>query len=176
MSVTLHTTLGPLKIELFCDTAPRTTFNFLALAASGYYNASLFHRNVRSFMIQGGDPNGTGKGGDSIWGGTFGDEFHPNNVHDRRGVVSMANKGTNTNRSQFFICYERQPHLNGVHTVIGRVIDGWETLDQMERLQVGKKNRPIDPPILEKITIHANPLADDNIIYMTKDGPPEKLV
>mmetsp|Transcript_3634 Transcript_3634/g.7518 ORF Transcript_3634/g.7518 Transcript_3634/m.7518 type:complete len:89 (+) Transcript_3634:412-678(+) len=87
----------------------------------------------------------------------------------------MANKGTGTNRSQFFICYERQPHLNGVHTVFARVIDGWDTLDQMERLQVGPRNRPLVPPSIKGITIHANPLGEENIVYMTKDGPPDRV-
>ncbi|KAK1734629.1 peptidyl-prolyl cis-trans isomerase, cyclophilin type, partial [Skeletonema marinoi] len=136
MSVTIHTTIGDVKIEVFCDTAPRTAFNFLALCASGYYDGTAFHRNMKGFMIQGGDPNGTGKGGESIWGGKFNDEFHADNKHDVRGQVSMANTGINTNGSQFFITYERQPHLNNVYTVFGRVLDGWDTLDQMERLPV----------------------------------------
>jgi peptidyl-prolyl cis-trans isomerase-like 3 len=96
MSVTIHTTIGDLKVEIFCDTAPRTAFNFLALAASGAYDETTFHRNIKGFMIQAGDTaEKTGsKGGESIWGPVaFPDEFHPNNIHDRRGVLSMANKG-----------------------------------------------------------------------------------
>ena len=179
MSVTLHTTLGDIKIEIFCDTAPKTSFNFLALAASGYYNNTKFHRNIRGFMVQGGDPTGNGKGGDSIWGGTFPDEFDDENVHDRRGMISMANKGPNTNRSQFFIIYERQPHLNNVNTVFGKVLSGWDTLDLMEKAPNkpnDKKHRPLNPNEIIGVTIHANPLADENIIYPTKDGPPEKVV
>ncbi|KAL7487551.1 hypothetical protein ACHAW6_013146 [Cyclotella cf. meneghiniana] len=183
MSVTLHTNLGDIKIEVFCDTAQRTAFNFLALCASGYYDGTSFHRNIKGFMIQGGDPTGTGKGGESIWGGAFQDEFHPDNSHDKRGMVSMANTGINTNKSQFFITYERQPHLNNVYTVFGRVLDGWDVLDQMERLPVEgeaaekkkNKHRPINPPVIKNVTIHANPLADENIVYPTKDGPPQKL-
>jgi peptidyl-prolyl cis-trans isomerase-like 3 len=95
MSVTIHTSIGDLKLEIFCDTAPRTAFNFLALAASGSYD-----------------------------GTTFPDEFHASNKHDKRGVLSMANKGKNTNRSQFFLCYERQPHLDNLHTVFGTSPDG----------------------------------------------------
>ena len=95
MSVTLHTSLGDLKLEIFCDTAPRTSFNFLALAASGAYDGTLAcHRNIAGFMMQGGDTaqkTGT-KGGESIWGdAAFPDEFHPSNVHDKRGILSMAN-------------------------------------------------------------------------------------
>jgi peptidyl-prolyl cis-trans isomerase-like 3 len=180
MAVTLHTSLGDIKFEVFCDTAPRTAFNFLALCASGAYDGTNFHRNMPGFMIQGGDPTGTGKGGESVWGGMFDDEFHPDNVHDKRGVVSMANKGPNSNRQQFFITYERQPHLNNVYTVFGRVLDGWDVLDQMERLQVmgGPKksaaHRPLNPPVIQKVTIHANPLADEGIVYPSKTGPPEK--
>ena len=133
------------------------------------------------FRIQGGDPTGTGKGGESIWGGTFDDEFHPKNVHDKRGVLSMANKGPGTNRCQFFITYERQPHLNNVYTVLGRMLAGWEILDAMERLPVvggNKKSiayKPIDPPIIKDITIHSNPLADEGIVYPTKEGELEKV-
>ena len=133
MSVTIHTTHGPLKLELFCSLVPRTCFNFLSLAASGFYDNSLFHRLIPQFMIQGGAPAGKTKGGDSIWGGAFNDEFHPDLKHDRRGVLSMANKGPNTQRSQFFVTFERQPHLNNTYTVFGRVIDYLDTLDVMER-------------------------------------------
>ena len=87
MSVTLHTDLGTLKLEIYCDIVPRTSFNFLALAASGYYDNTLFHRNIKGFMLQGGDPTGTGKGGESIWGGKFNDEIHPDQKHTMRGVV-----------------------------------------------------------------------------------------
>mmetsp|Transcript_22381 Transcript_22381/g.38074 ORF Transcript_22381/g.38074 Transcript_22381/m.38074 type:complete len:95 (-) Transcript_22381:14-298(-) len=94
----------------------------------------------------------------------------------------MANKGPNTNRSQFFITYERQPHLNNVYTVFGRMLDGWEVLDAMERLPVvggpkkAQAHRPINPPVIERVTIHANPLADEGIIYPSKSGPPEKRI
>lgn len=95
MSVTLHTSVGDIKLEIFCDTCPRTAFNFLALAASGAYDGTIFHRNIKGFMVQGGsteDKTGV-KGGESIWGDVaFPDEFHPNNMHDKRGVLSMANK------------------------------------------------------------------------------------
>ena len=104
MSVSLHTNLGDIKIEVFCDTAQRTSFNFLALCASGYYNGTIFHRNIKGFAIQGGDPSGMGKGGESIWGGKFEDEFHTDNTHDKRGQVSMANTGTNSNGSQVSSC------------------------------------------------------------------------
>ena len=96
-------------------------------------------------------------------------------------MLSMANKGPGTNRAQFFITYERQPHLNNVYTAFGRMLDGWDVLDQMERLPVtgGPKksvaHRPVSPPVIIGVTIHANPLADEGIIYPTKNGPPEKV-
>lgn len=161
MSVTIHTNFGDVKVEVFCDTAPRTAENFLALCASGYYAGTKFHRNMRGFMIQGGDPTDTGKGGESIWGGYFEDEFHPENTHNQRGVLAMANRNKpNTNGSQFYITYAKQSHLNNKHTVFGKVIDGFDTLDALERVQVGDKGRPLQDIVIENITIHANPIAD----------------
>eukprot|EP01066_Platyproteum_vivax_P011555 Platyproteum_vivax@DN5246_c0_g1_i1.p1 len=162
MSVTIKTNLGDLKAELHCSQAPRCCKNFLALAASGYYNGLTFHRNIKGFMIQGGDPTGTGKGGECIWGKFFDDEFDSSLKHDRRGVISMATLGSpNTNNSQFFITYSRQPHLNGVYSVFGRLIDGLDTLDKLEKEPVSEKNRPLQPLIIEKMIIHANPIADE---------------
>merc|ERR1719436_858180 len=102
-------------------------------------------------MIQGGDPTGTGKGWQSIWGGYFEDEFVSTLKHERRGIVSMVNTGPNTNGSQFFITYSRQPHLNGVYTTFGRLIDGLDTLDKMEKEPVNAKNRPTRPMKIEGI-------------------------
>ena len=133
MSVTLHTNLGDLKVELFCEDAPRTCENFLALCASEYYDNTSFHRNMKGFMIQGGDPTGTGRGGASIWGGKFPDEIRDTLKHTNRGVMSMANSGPNTNASQFFFTYVKCPHLNGKNTVFGKVIDGFTVLDMMVR-------------------------------------------
>jgi peptidyl-prolyl cis-trans isomerase-like 3 len=160
MSVTLHTTHGDIKIEVHCDLVPRAAENFLALAASGYYDGTIFHRNMKGFMIQGGDPTGTGKGGESIHGGTFLDELTAELKHDKRGVVSFANNGPDTNGSQFFVTYAAQPHLNMKYTAFAKVIDGFDALDSMEKVPVGKKNRPLTDIKIEKITIHANPLAD----------------
>ena len=115
-SVTLHTTLGDLKLEIYCDEVPRTATNFLALCGSGYYDKTIFHRNIKGFMIQGGDPTGTGKGGASIYNtpnGKFPDEIVETLKHSRRGIVSMANSGPNSNGSQFFITYKAHTHLNG---------------------------------------------------------------
>jgi peptidyl-prolyl cis-trans isomerase-like 3 len=132
----------------------------LALAASGTYENTLFHRNIREFMVQGGDPTGTGKGGESIWGGFLADEFHPALKHDRRGIVSMANRGPGTNGCQFFITYGEHKHLNNQYTVFARVIDGMDVLDAMEKAPVGKKNRPVNDIVIKTVEIHANPFAD----------------
>ncbi|ETW52789.1 peptidyl-prolyl cis-trans isomerase-like 3 [Plasmodium falciparum Santa Lucia] len=121
MSLSIHTNYGDIKIELFCYEVPKTCKNFLALCASGYYDNTKFHKNIKGFAIQGGDPTNTGKGGQSIYGKYFEDEFDSTLKHDKRGIVSMANKGKpNTNGSQFFITYSRQPHLNGIYPVFGK--------------------------------------------------------
>ncbi|WFD34979.1 peptidylprolyl isomerase [Malassezia cuniculi] len=174
MSVTFHTTLGDLKIEVYCEAVPRAAENFLGLCASGKYDNTKWHRNMRNFMIQTGDPTGTGKGGESIWGGAFDDEIRPTLKFNARGVVAMANGAPNTNKSQvrfvltqFFITYSKQPHLDGRYTIIGKVIDGAEpggTLESMELVPVDAKNRPVDEIRTEKITIHANPIAQKAIL------------
>ena len=162
-SVTLKTNLGDLKLEIFCEEVPRAAENFLALCASGYYDDTIFHRNMKGFMIQGGDPTGTGRGGTSIWEEKFADEIVDTLRHDRRGTVSMANKGPNTNGSQFFITYDKHGHLNGTCTVFGRVIAGFETLDEMERTPVREKGRPLTDIRIKSVVIHANPIADASL-------------
>ncbi|KAJ7476076.1 cyclophilin-type peptidyl-prolyl cis-trans isomerase [Mycena latifolia] len=161
MSVTLHTTLGELKLEIFCEAVPKTAENFLALCASNYYDDCIFHRNIKGFMVQTGDPTGTGKGGQSIWGKPFPDEIRSTLKFNARGMVAMANGGPDTNKSQFFVTYAKQPHLDGKYTIFGKVIDGADsTLDAMERVPVTPKNRPLNEFKLTHITIHANPIAD----------------
>lgn len=115
----MHTDVGDIKIELFCEDCPKTCENFLALCASDYYNGSLFHRNIKGFIVQTGDPTGTGKGGNSIWDRKFEDEFKDNLKHTDRGMISMANSGPNTNSSQFFFTYAAQPHLDLKYTLFG---------------------------------------------------------
>jgi len=159
MAVTLHTSHGDLKLEVHADLVRRTSENFLALAANGTYDGTLFHRNIKGFMVQGGDPTGTGKGGDSVWGGKFADEFAFALKHDARGVVSMANSGPNTNAAQFFITYKAAAHLNNKYTVFARVIHGMETLDAMEKEPVNERDNPLSPIIIQSVTIHANPVA-----------------
>ena len=198
MAVTLHTSLGDLKLELFCEQAPHTCKvtallyssysslptsvllsctllltsdvdssacllpqNFLALCAMGVYDGTLFHRNMKGFIVQGGDPTGTGKGGTAYNGGRLSDEIVDELTHSARGVVSMANRGPNTGGSQFFICYAPAPHLNGVNAVFARVIDGLDVLDAIERQPVDAKHRPVAPITLQRCTIHANPIAEE---------------
>uniref|UniRef100_A0A8R1I6M4 Peptidyl-prolyl cis-trans isomerase n=1 Tax=Caenorhabditis japonica TaxID=281687 RepID=A0A8R1I6M4_CAEJA len=161
MSVTLHTTSGDIKIELYVDDAPKACENFLALCASDYYNGCIFHRNIKDFMVQTGDPSHSGKGGESIWGGSFEDEFVSALKHDSRGCVSMANNGPDTNKSQFFITYAKQPHLDMKYTLFGKVIDGFDTLEELETIKVDSKYRPLVQQKIQNVTIHANPLAID---------------
>eukprot|EP01126_Amoeba_proteus_P039350 TRINITY_DN4143_c0_g1_i1.p1 TRINITY_DN4143_c0_g1~~TRINITY_DN4143_c0_g1_i1.p1 ORF type:complete len:190 (-),score=30.72 TRINITY_DN4143_c0_g1_i1:118-606(-) len=161
MSVTLHTSLGDLKIEVFCERTPMTAYNFLALCACGYYDGCLFHRNIKEFMVQTGDPTGTGKGGQSIYGKYFDDEFAE--FEHVRGTVSMANKGPDTNGSQFFICYNTLPYLNKKYTLFGKVIHGMDSLAKIEKAETDETNRPLEEIKINGITIHANPLAENDV-------------
>mmetsp|Transcript_16626 Transcript_16626/g.18494 ORF Transcript_16626/g.18494 Transcript_16626/m.18494 type:complete len:166 (-) Transcript_16626:223-720(-) len=159
MSVTLHTTMGDIKIEVFCEDTPVCAYNFLALCASGYYNNCIFHRNIPGFIVQTGDPTNKGKGGQSIYGHEFEDEIREKLTHNRRGVVSMANVGPHTNKSQFFITYKALPSLDGKYSIFGQVLHGNDVLKAMEVVP-GEGERPITPIKIRYITIHANPLAD----------------
>ena len=162
MSVTLQTTHGDLKLELFCQATPKTCYNFLALCANGDYKGSPFHRCIPGFVIQGGSPaSASTKDSNSIYGGLFEDEIKSSLRHHSRGILSMANKGPNTNGSQFFLTFAAAPHLDGKNTVFGRLLEGWDTLDAMEAVEVDKKNRPQLPIKINAVQIHANPLADE---------------
>lgn len=158
--VQLHTTHGDLNIELHCDITPRTCENFITLCERGYYNGIAFHRNIRNFMIQGGDPTGTGRGGESIWGKPFKDEVNSKLLHSGRGVVSMANSGPHTNGSQFFILYKSANHLNFKHTVFGGVVGGLTTLSAMEKVPVDDDDRPLEEIKITGVTIFVNPYTE----------------
>ncbi|XP_001360467.3 RING-type E3 ubiquitin-protein ligase PPIL2 [Drosophila pseudoobscura] len=158
--VRLNTNFGPLNIELYCDQIPRACDNFIKHCADGYFNNVLFHRSIRNFIVQGGDPTGTGSGGESIWGKKFDDEFKPNLTHTGRGVLSMANSGPNTNGSQFFITYRSCKHLDGKHTIFGKVVGGLDTLQKIENIEVDNKDRPIEDIIIENAQVFVNPFAD----------------
>ncbi|KAG1366922.1 peptidyl-prolyl cis-trans isomerase CYP65 [Cocos nucifera] len=158
--VQLHTTHGDLNLELHCDLTPRTCENFITLCENGYYNGVAFHRNIRNFMIQGGDPTGTGKGGQSIWGKPFKDELNSKLLHSGRGVVSMANSGPHTNGSQFFILYKSANHLNFKHTVFGMVVGGLTSLASMEKVPVDDDDRPLEEIKITSVTVFMNPYTE----------------
>ena len=128
--VTLETNKGMIELELFPEHAPKTVNNFVFLAEEGFYDGVAFHRVIPNFMVQGGDPTGTGRSGP---GYQFEDEFDGNPLSHEQGVISMANAGPNTNGSQFFITHKPQPHLDGKHTVFGTVVNGQEVVDAIEK-------------------------------------------
>lgn len=177
--VTMNTSMGSIKIKLFPELAPKTVENFLTHAENGYYDGLIFHRVIQDFMIQGGDPTGTGMGGESIYGAEFEDEFSMN-LFNLRGALSMANAGPNTNGSQFFIvqaseppatakqmidggwskeiaeAYEEMggtPHLDQKHTVFGQVIEGMEIVDQMAAVKKGAQDKPLVDITIDSIEI-----------------------
>jgi peptidylprolyl isomerase len=143
-SVIFETTSGNIELKLFEDIAPKTTENFKKLVEKGYYNGVIFHRVIKNFMIQGGDPTGTGRGGESIWGKPFEDEFKAGIVFDKPMLLAMANRGRNTNGSQFFITTKPTPWLNGYHTIFGEVVSGQESVSKIENQKVDRANKPID--------------------------------
>ncbi|CRL08615.1 CLUMA_CG021222, isoform A [Clunio marinus] len=160
--IRLNTNFGSLNLELFCDQVPKTCENFLKHCADGYYNGTKFHRSIRNFMIQGGDPTSktgecTGRGGSSIWNTKFEDEFKPGLSHTGRGVLSMANSGPNSNGSQFFITFRSCKHLDGKHTIFGKLVGGLETLTDMERVEVDNKDQPIEDIIIQSAQIFVDP-------------------
>lgn len=179
----LKTNLGSIKIKLFPEYAPKTVENFETHIKNGYYNGIIFHRVIDGFMIQGGDPTGTGRGGESIWGEAFEDEFS-NKMLNVRGALSMANAGPNTNGSQFFIVQAKTvqpqligamenavqqgyseafidayknlggtPHLDGRHTVFGQVIEGMDVVDKIAQVEKDQMDKPLEDVVIEEATI-----------------------
>jgi len=174
--------MGDIEIKLFPKEAPKTVENFTTHAKNGYYNGIIFHRVIKDFMIQGGDPEGTGRGGESIWGRSFADEFDPA-LHNIRGALCMANAGPNTNGSQFFIVQADTvpenmleqmkempdsfpediveayaalggtPWLDFRHTVFGQVIEGMDVVDKIANTPVGPQDKPIEDVIINEIEI-----------------------
>ena len=148
-SATLNTSKGPIAVELFDDDAPKTVENFRSLAEKGFYEGVIFHRVIPDFMIQGGDPTGTGSGGP---GYTFEDEFNERKVV--RGALAMANAGPNTNGSQFFIVTaDACPWLDGKHTVFGQVTDGMDVVDTISAVDTGPGDRPRDDIKIESVDL-----------------------
>ncbi len=143
--VVLETNQGNIEIKLKNDIAPKACENFIKLTEKGYYNGLIFHRVIKGFMIQGGDPTGTGMGGESIWGKPFADEVTPQVKFDGPGILAMANAGPDTNGSQFFITCAKTPWLNMRHTIFGEVIAGLETVQKIENTPTGADDRPLNP-------------------------------
>lgn len=150
---TVQTNMGTFEIELFARDVPRTAKNFAGLALKGYYDGIVFHRVIKDFMIQGGDPTGTGMGGESIYGAKFEDEFVPSLMHDSPGIVSMANAGPNTNGSQFFITVVPTPWLNARHSVFGKVIKGMDVVNAISQVPTNNMDRPVNDVVMQKVTV-----------------------
>ena len=178
---TIKTTMGDLKIKLFPEIAPKAVENFVKLAESGYYNGIIFHRVIPDFMIQGGDPTGTGMGGESVWGSSFEDEFS-DKAFNLKGALSMANAGPHTNGSQFFIVSASQtpanmvgqleaagypveiveaykenggtPWLDNRHTVFGHVIEGMDVVDSIQNVKRGPQDKPVNDIVIESIELN----------------------
>jgi peptidyl-prolyl cis-trans isomerase B (cyclophilin B) len=147
---TMHTNHGPIVLELHDDDAPKTVENFLKLSRDGFYDGLTFHRVIPDFMIQGGCPQGTGTGGP---GYEFEDEINDHKI--MRGALAMANRGPDTNGSQFFIVTTGEaPWLDGKHTVFGRVDSGLDTVDAIEKVETGPNDRPVEPVVIERMEVH----------------------
>jgi len=152
-TVTLHTNHGDITLEVFEDKVPKTAKNFVELAKKGYYDGTIFHRIITDFMIQGGDPTGTGRGGESIYGEKFEDEFHPELSH-LKGYVSMANAGPDTNGSQFFIVHAQETTwLDGKHSVFGKVTEGMEIVETIAIVATDSGDKPFKKVEIVKTTI-----------------------
>ena len=152
--VVMETSMGTIKLRLFPEYAPKTVENFVGLIDKGYYDGLIFHRVIPDFMIQGGDPEGTGRGGESLWGGKFEDEFSPN-LKNLRGALSMANAGPDTNGSQFFIVQKQggTPWLNDRHTVFGQVIEGMDVVDAIANVERDAADKPLTDVTMTKVTV-----------------------
>ena len=146
----IKTNMGEIEVELFTDRAPKTTGNFIKLAEKGFYDGIIFHRVIADFMLQSGDPTGTGRGGP---GYTFEDEFHPELNHSEPGMLSMANAGPNTNGSQFFITVVPTPWLDNKHAVFGKVIQGMDVVLKISKVETIPGDRPKSKVVMEKVAI-----------------------
>ncbi len=153
--VIFETTQGRIEFTLFPKIAPKACENFTGLVTKGYYNGIVFHRIIPSFMIQGGDPTGTGRGGKSLWGKTFEDEVTPDVRFDKPGVLAMANAGPATNGSQFFITTAKTPWLNMKHTIFGEVSVGYDIVQKIEQVATDGSDRPVEEQKIIKATVVA---------------------
>lgn len=150
---TMETSMGTIVVALFPDAAPKAVENFIGLAEKGYYEGVIFHRVIGDFMIQGGDPTGTGMGGKSIWELPFEDEFDPKYRFDSAGILAMANAGPKTNGSQFFITLAETPWLNDRHTIFGKVVEGMDVVEAIGKVETGLRDKPVKDVAIQKITV-----------------------
>ena len=152
-TVVLETTQGVVELKLFPKIAPKACENFTELVKKGYYDGIIFHRVIKSFMIQSGDPTGTGRSGSSIWTKPFEDEFNESVKFDKTGILAMANAGPNTNGSQFFITTAPTAWLNQKHTIFGEVVSGYENIEKIENQAVNSQDKPLDEQKIVKAYI-----------------------
>ncbi len=150
---TINTNVGTFEVELFAKKVPKTVENFVGLITDGKYNGVIFHRVIAGFMLQGGDPTGTGRGGESYWGGKFEDEFNDSLKHSKPGMLSMANAGPNTNGSQFFVTLVPTPWLDGKHAIFGEVISGMDVVEAIGNTKTGMMDKPVNDIIMETVTV-----------------------
>jgi cyclophilin family peptidyl-prolyl cis-trans isomerase len=150
----IKTNMGDIEIELFPGEAPKTVENFVELAKKEYYKGVIFHRVIEEFMIQGGDPTGTGRGGESAWGGKFKDEFSPKLTFDQAGFLAMANAGPGTNGSQFFITLAPTTWLNNHHTIFGKVVNGMDVVNAIGKTKT-KNDRPVTDVVMNEVVIES---------------------
>lgn len=152
----IETNMGTIEAQLFAKAAPKTVENFVGLARKGYYNGIIFHRVIDNFMIQGGDPTGTGSGGESLWGESFDDEIVDTLKFDKPGYFAMANAGPGTNGSQFFITTVPTEWLNGHHTIFGKVVEGMDVVNKIGKVKTSKPyDKPVKDVVMQKVTIVA---------------------
>ena len=151
--VTIETNQGSIELKLHPQLAPKTCENFVGLVKKGYYDGIIFHRIIPEFMLQCGDPTGTGSGGESIWGKAFEDECTPDLRFDKVGLLAMANSGPNTNGSQFFITTAKTPWLNMRHTIFGEVTKGYDVVEKIEGVPTDGSDKPIDEQKIVKATV-----------------------
>ena len=181
--VLMLTSQGPMRVLVHCDLAPKTAENFIELCEHKSYDGLTFHRLIPGFMVQGGDPEGTGKGGKAYFdkselssGGAFKDEFHASLVHNKRGIFAMANSGPNTNRSQFYITFTECGHLDNKHSVFAEIVEGsvesMATLEFIEKVGFGNdtvRNRPVKKITIQETIVLENPFRDAISTLLMKD-------
>ena len=153
LTAVLETNQGAIEIRLFPEVAPKAVENFTGLIEKGYYNGITFHRVIPEFMLQGGDPTGTGSGGQSIWGRNFEDECRPDKKFDRKGLLAMANAGPGTNGSQFFITTAATPWLHMKHTIFGEVTKGYDVVEKIEKSPTDHGDRPRQKQSIVKASV-----------------------